>query len=152
MKEGDGESKASSSEFILLLRTITHNNDFYGRFDPLDSTFDRGTNADIGLKYVLNKARWSLEFEYIGRLNRVKEIRLIDDVEFSRNIDNKSSKLMLNFNYAITPNVNLSYNYGKGFDDVFKTDNLISLINLNFSFGGVDGREILAGLIKPPTH
>lgn len=143
VKEKDGDSKASASEFILLLRALSHNNDFYDRFQPLDSTFQRGSNFDIGLKYVLNRHRWSVELEYISRLNRVREVRLIDEVEYSRNVDNPSSKLQMNFNYAVTPNLNLSYNFGKGFDDVFVTDDLISMLNLNLSFGGVDAREVL---------
>ncbi|MEO8066479.1 MAG: hypothetical protein ABI599_02175 [Flavobacteriales bacterium] len=145
LKKGEeGEEVARASEFILLARAINHNSDFYRRFDPPDTTFDRGLNVDLGLKYVLNKDRWSVELEWIQRFNRARETRLIDDVEYYRNVDNASSKFMLNLNYTVAKNVNISYNIGKDFDDVFDTGgNLISLLNLNVSFGGLDAKKVV---------
>lgn len=136
-------ARPSASDFILLVRGIGHHGGFYDRYNPVDTSFNRGTNLDLGLKYAYSRARWSMELELIQRMNRVQEKRMFDGVEYHRNIDNTSTKLMLNFNYAIAPNVNLSYNFGKGFNDLFTPGDLISLVNLNLGFGALDAKKLI---------
>ena len=125
--------QASDFEFIVLARYIRVNESFFDQFNPTAITFDPGNNLDFGTRLVLDKEKFSLEAEYIARINDA----------------NNTDKWVVNANYKITKNIVISYNIGKNYDRPGLTGNdLISGLTVNFGFGGYK----LSDLLKPDTY
>lgn len=131
--------------FIGLGRIIINNEKYLIKYNPIDESFRADNIYDFGARLVYEYDKFSLEFEYIYRFNRNKIIKIIDGEEYERNINNDTRKYILNVNYNVADNINISYNIGKNFDNISTTKgNLISGLSINFGFGDIKASELLS--------
>ncbi len=129
----DDTKQVSDFEFIFLARYINVNAGFYDQFQPPTVTFSPGSNLDFGTRLVLDKEKFSLEAEYIARIND----------------NNNTYKLVVNANYNITQNIVISYNIGQNYEiPGLQGNDLITGLTVNFGFGGYK----LGDLLKPDTY
>jgi len=131
-------------QFIGLARILWNNDKFINNYSPADTTFKTGNIYDLGARIVYEIKRFSIEFEYIHRFNKNKITRTIDGEEYSKTVTNDSKKYVLNINYNISDNIILSYNIGKGYENIANTGgNLISGLSLNLGFGNFKVDELI---------
>jgi len=134
-----------SFTLIGLGRILINNDDYINKYQPVDSDFTIGNHYDLGAKIVYESDKFSLGIEYIYRLNTNQVIKIIDGDEYKRTIENNSTKYVININYNLSDDINLSYNFGKSFDSISPTQgDLISGLSINFGFGSIKASELLA--------
>jgi len=134
-----------SFTFIGLGRILINNDDYINKYQPSDGDFTAGNHYDFGAKIVYESDKFSLGIEYIYRLNTTKITKIIDGDEYKRTIENNSTKYVININYNLSDDINLSYNFGKNFDSISPTQgDLISGLSINFGFGSIKASELLA--------
>ncbi len=132
-------------EFTGLLRWINNNDEFINKYHPIDTLkFQFGAVFDLGISFELDYKKFSAEIEYIYRMNNNKETVIVDNKEYSRDVNDDTYKLVLNLNYNISKNVVFSYNFGKNYDFAnFKGSDLITGFTLNFGFGDVKVSDLI---------
>jgi hypothetical protein len=132
-------------EFIGLFRWIDNNDDFIHKFKPVDTIlFNSGRVFDLGVRAVYELKKFSLELEFICRLNQNVEYITIGNKEYSRYIKDQTCKYVLNLNYNLSENMVFSYNIGKNYDNLNTSNgNLISGFTLSFGFGGVKADDLI---------
>ncbi|MBL4708215.1 MAG: hypothetical protein JKY48_07230 [Flavobacteriales bacterium] len=139
------DTSIRKSEFIFFGRYLGNNQNFLSRFNSTDSlNFKAGNAFDFGFRYVKEIQDFSLEVEYIYRLNQNKKSIIISGEEFSRTINDDTYKLLVNLNYKISPTVVFSYSIGKNFNqpNLTKSD-LINGFTVNFGFGALNGEDLV---------
>ncbi len=132
--KGDAIFRPSDFEFIGMARVFQNNSDFFQNLNPEDSTFKAGNFFDIGGRIVWEKKKFSVEIEYIYRINNSSSNIAV--------IKNNSYKYLFNANFNITQNVVISYYLGKDFDQPFG-GNLISGLSLNLGFGDIKLKDVM---------
>lgn len=134
-----------SFTFIGLGRILINNDTYINKYQPVDGDFTTGNHYDLGLKIVYESNKLSLGIEYIYRLNTYKVTKIIEGEEYQRTIDNNSTKYLININYNLSDDINLSYNLGKNFNSISPTQgDLISGLSINFGFGSLKASDLLA--------
>lgn len=129
----------SNFEFIAMARWLGYNDDFINQNQPSDtSLFETGDVLDFGLRAVYEYKKFSAELEYIYRINRNQESVFVNDIRYSRTVNDDTYKFIINLNYNISSNLVLSYNIGKNYDLMNgQKGNLVSGFSLNAGFGGI---------------
>ena len=137
------EEFLESFTFIGLGRILINNDNYINKYQPVDGNFTLGNHYDFGAKVIYESERFSLAFEYIYRVNTTDNTMIIDGEEYKRASD-KSSKYIVNLNYNLSDDINLSYNFGKNFDSISPTQgDLISGLSINFGFGSIKASDIV---------
>ncbi len=130
--------------FIALGRIMLNNEKFINKYSPSGENYNSGNIYDFGGRLVYKSDKFSLEFEYIYRINSSKIIKIIDGEEYSRNVDDNTGKYIINANYNITDDIVLSFNFGKNYDNIAGANgNLISGLSINFGFGDIKAGDLL---------
>jgi hypothetical protein len=130
--------------FIGLVRMIINNDDFINKYKPVDSLFNTGAMYDFGLKLNYESGDLSLSIEYIYRLNANKQKITVGGFEYERTINSDTRKYVFSLSYNLTPDINISYNLGKDFNELYpKQGNLISGLTLNLGFGALKASDLL---------
>lgn len=134
-----------SFEFIGFVRWLNSNDDFFNKYNPIDTTrFKTGGTFDLGIRAVFEISNFSAEFEYIYRFNQNKEFVIVMGEEFSRKLHDNTYKFILNLNYNIREDIIVSFNIGKNYKTLnSERGNLISGFTLNFGFGSVEKANLL---------
>ena len=104
--------------FIGMGRVIINNDKFYRKYRSADNVFNVSNLYDFGGRAVCEYEELSVEFEFIYRFNRNEITRIIGGEEFKRYMGDNTEKYMLNVNYNVSDNINVSYSIGKNFDDI----------------------------------
>jgi hypothetical protein len=130
--------------FIGYARMMFNNDKYIDIYKPIDASFENGSIYDFGARFAFVLDKFSLEAEYIYRLNSTKEVRVIDGKDFVYKDNNNTEKFTFNINYNMSDNITLSYNIGKGFDNILPSDNnFISNLTVNFGFGAFNLDDLL---------
>ena len=120
-------------ELLCVFRYYNYNLDFYRKYIPAADAFKQ--TIDYGLRAAFKWKKYSLEFESIGRQG---ESLISEEVEGDITV-RKTKKFsdfqyIMNFNYQVSDDLILSYNFGKTFNPVLNyKGTLISLLSLNFA-------------------
>ncbi|GLB47869.1 hypothetical protein [Neptunitalea lumnitzerae] len=127
-KDENGDNVPSPFEFTNLIRYTNINNDFIKGIDPYANAINLEQNFDIGLQTALDLDQFSLELEYIYRINSEKN----------------TDKLLLNVGYNITNDILVSFNFGKDYHELYDTskENLIAGLSVDFGFGTISKKSI----------
>jgi hypothetical protein len=131
--------------FIALGRVIINNDNFINQYETQYENYNTGNNYDFGLNVAGEIDRFSMSIECIYRLNTNKITKMIDGEEYYRNEENNTWKYMINLNYNLSDDINISYNLGKNFDSISPTQgDLISGLNINFGFGDIKASDLIS--------
>lgn len=121
-------------EILGVFRYYNYNLDFYEKFLGDMDVFEH--SVDYGLQMALKWKKYSLSFEGIGRTAKTLLSEEVDDdgITTRRTRTEKDFQYLVNFNYQISDNLILTYNFGKEFDPILNyKGNVISLLSLNFA-------------------
>lgn len=111
--------------------------DFYTRYFPGQEVFEN--NIDYGMELESQFKRFSLSFEMVGRSanSTIMSGTDADGNELFRKVSDSDFQYIGSFSYNITQSIIVSYSFGNRFDTVENGgDTLVSLLGLNFGFGG----------------
>lgn len=125
---------------IGVLRWEWYNEDYFVRYFPLTDIYRN--NFDYGLAAEGTFGKFSGRIEGVGRSQSTEN--MVGEDENGNSLYTKKSNSDLQYiatlSYRITPAIVLSYQFGSAFDPVFSTNgSLISILSLNFGFGGPNG-------------
>jgi hypothetical protein len=136
--------------FIGLVRYIINSEDFIKQYQPLNNNFVPGNFVDIGTRLVYDYNKFSVGIEYTYRFNKSKATVVINGNQSEQTVNNDTRKYLINMNYNITDNINLSYNFGKDFDNItpLKRGDLISGLSINFGFGSINADDLLKSALS----
>lgn len=122
-----------------VLRYQWYYTDYFNKYFPDAIVFDN--NFDYGLALDATFEKFSVQFE--GTLRKSKAYKLAGQDGEGNNLylrkNDSDAQYIGKLAYQLTPKIVLSYQFGSSFEPVFNgTDTLISLLALNFGFGGPD--------------
>lgn len=94
-------------------------------------------NFDVGGKIVFETGRFSINGELLQRFQKVTiSSETVNNVTTKTTESTQDFKATLNLNYALTPNMVLSYSFGKNYElNTGSKDNLISMLSINYALG-----------------
>lgn len=126
------------------LRYEHYYKDYFKKYFPDSNVYDN--NIDYGISVSGNFKNFSIEFEATGRssksLNQVAE----DDSGNSLYLKESFNDFQYigTFSYRLTEQIAVSYQLGSAFKPVFNVNGgtLVSVLSLNFGFGGPDKNDI----------
>jgi hypothetical protein len=130
-------------EFIGVFRYFKYNLGFYEKYFPKQDVYDQ--SFDYGGKIALKWKKYTLEFEGVGRSSKTILSKETDQngITITKSKMNSDFQYVLNFNYQISENIILSYNFGKQFEPMLNyKGNLISLLSLNFALNSPKSKVI----------
>lgn len=129
-------------EVLGVFRYYNYNLDFYKKYIPAADAFEQ--TIDYGLRIATKWKKYTLEFESIGREGKslISE-EAEGDITVRKTKKFSDFQYIMNFNYQISDDLILSYNFGKTFNPVLSyKGTLISLLSLNFALN-TPKKEIL---------
>jgi hypothetical protein len=129
-------------ELLGVFRYYNYNLDFYKKYIPTANVFEQ--TIDYGLRIALKWKKYTLEFESIGREGKslISE-EMEGDITVRKTRKFSDFQYIMNFNYQISDDLILSYNFGKTFAPIVNIKGtLISLLSLNFALN-TPKKEIL---------
>jgi len=129
--------------FIGLARFTIYNDKYLNRYQPIDEIFKTGNIFDLGIRLIYEYEELSIEFEYVHRFNQTKMTKVIDRVEFYRDINKETSRYLINLNYNVLENIVISFNFGKDYENISREKNLISNLSINFGFCDIKAGDLL---------
>lgn len=135
--------KISFLKAIGVLRYEWYNKKYFENYFPETKVYKN--NFDYGLAIVGQFSKFSLEFEATGRQSNSL---LAAGSDASGNTlytkENDSDfQYIGTFSYRVTEQIAITYQIGSSFKPVFSTSGtLISLLSLNFGFGGPDKSDL----------
>lgn len=130
------EDKFNFLKMIGVLRYEWYNLDYYKKYFPKNKIYQN--NTDFGLSISTEFNKFSFQFEIVGR-NSNSEITAgtdSDGNELYRKERQSDFQYIGTFNYNLTDQIIISYNFGNHFDPIQNKNNtLVSMLSLNFGFG-----------------
>lgn len=129
-------------ELLGVFRYYNYNLDFYKKYNPDANVFEQ--TVDYGLRIALKWEKYSLEFESIGREGKSLISEEVEgDITVRKTKRFSDFQYIMNFNYQISDDLILSYNFGETFNPILEyKGTLISLLTLNFAMN-TPKKEIL---------
>jgi hypothetical protein len=137
--KSDKKSKfLQRTSLATMIRYMRNDVDYYQKYIPSATSYFQD-NFDLGMKGIYRAQKFSLSIEVLSRYRS----SLLQKTEDPGSPVSKSSKgdwdwkYLLNLTYAISPDISISYGFGKQLDPTFSVNgNIISMASLNFGFGG----------------
>jgi hypothetical protein len=130
-------------EFLGVARFFWYDQQFYQSWFPNTQYYN--SNFDYGARFVYKKHKYSIEFEATGRRSDLVLSRTVDPqgiITTSKKVD-KDFQYLVNFNYRLTDQLMVSYNFGKQFEPRLSINgSLISLLTLNYGLGAPTTKDI----------
>jgi hypothetical protein len=127
-----------------VLRYEWYNTNYFDKYFP-DSKVYRN-NFDYGLSILAEFKKFSLGFETTGRESNT-QIRAGSDSTGNKLYYNETDsdfQYIGTFSYRLTEQIALTYQFGNSFKPIFTTNGtLISLLSLNFGFGGPKTTDVI---------
>lgn len=124
-------------KIIGVIRYEWYNLEYYKKYFPQTTIYEN--NTDYGLALSTAFENISLEFEVVGRKSN-SEIPAgfdPDGNELFRKEKDSDLQYVLSINYNISDKIIFSYTFGNRFEPILESGNtLISLLSVNFGFGG----------------
>jgi hypothetical protein len=120
-----------------VFRYNYYNQDFYDAYFTAYEYFERNFDYGLGIKLSLDKL--SFIFEAVGRSSRTIFENSTDasGVTTIRQKDKTDFQYVGSFSYHLSNDIVITYNIGKKFEPVLSyKGNLISVLSMNFGFGG----------------
>lgn len=134
----NSSSKATTFKSTGVLRYEWYNKDYFTKYFPTTEVYNN--NFDYGAAVSMDYNKFSLQFEGTGRSSSSLEEAGTDG---EGNILYKKEsasdfQYITTISYRVTDQIAFSYQFGKSFKPVLTPDagTLISLLSLNFGFGG----------------
>jgi len=121
-----------------VLRYEWYNKSYYNKYFPTSEIFKN--NIDYGLAVSMDYNKFSLQFEGTGRSSSTEKDAGIDaegNMLYTKESDS-DFQYIATLSYRLTDQIAFSYQFGSSFKPVFTpgAGTLISLLSLNFGFGG----------------
>ena len=129
--------KASFVKILGVLRFNFYDLNFYEKYFPNEEYFEN--NVDYGIGLSLNFMKFSFQFEGVGRVSKTIIERSTDanGVTTTKSVKKNDFQYVGTFNYQINDNMMVTYSLGKQFEPILNyKGTLISMLSLNFGFGG----------------
>lgn len=126
------------------LRYEHYYTDYFKKYFPDSNVYDN--NIDYGISVSGNFKKFTIEFEATGRssksLNQVAEDASGNPLYLKES--SSDFQYIGTFSYRLTEQIVVSYQLGSAFKPVFNVNGgtLVSLLSLNFGFGGPDKNDI----------
>lgn len=135
--------KISFLKIMGVLRYEWYNKKYFEKYFPDAEVYKN--NFDYGLALVGEFKKFSIEFEATGRKSSSLSVAGTDGSGNMLYTKEAASDFQYigTFSYKLTEQIALSYQIGSSFKPVFGTSGtLISLLSLNFGFGGPDTTDL----------
>ncbi len=130
-----------------VLRYEWYNTDYYKKYFPKSKFYQN--NTDYGLAIVTDLAKFSVQFELVGRTSK-SEISLgvnSDGLPVFAKDENSDFQYIGTFSYNLSDQITLNYSLGNRFKpELDPTNTLLSLISLNFGFGTPTDEDMILDL------
>jgi hypothetical protein len=126
-----------------VLRYEWYNLKYFDNYFPKSKVAEN--NFDYGLAIATEFKKFSLAFETTGRESNSLRKAGVDTSGNTLYVKNNTSDFQYigTFSYRLTEQIALTYQIGSSFKPVFSTTGtLISLLSLNFGFGGPNATDI----------
>jgi hypothetical protein len=125
-------------EAIGIFKFTQYNLGFYEKYIDAREGENFKNNFDYGARIVFKKSKYSIEFEALSRnsLTIISSVKGSDGIRHTASKNKNDGQFIFNFNYQISENIAISYNFGRQFSPILNyKGNLISLASLNLGIG-----------------
>ncbi len=129
--------KANFLKVMGVFRYEWYSLDYYKHYFPQNKVYQ--SNVDYGLSLSAHFAKFSCQFEVVGRSSQsfTNAGTDVDGNTLYKKEAGTDLQYIGTFNYRLTDQVVLSYSLGNRFDPIVNpTNTLVSLLTLNLGFGG----------------
>ncbi|GAB5410774.1 MAG: hypothetical protein BalsKO_31390 [Balneolaceae bacterium] len=126
--------------FLKILGVFRYTNydlDYYKTYFPNEEVFQ--TSSDIGLAASGDFDKVSFNFEIVSRNSKTEIPEVINPSGSATYLVSEMNDFQSvgSISYQLNKDIVLTYSLGERFDEILTNNNIISLLTVNFGFGGI---------------